>query len=170
MLFGDFPPGLNRGKGVGPKIAVLTLGLALAGTASAEDLSWFTQPAGEGGIELIYGTPDSGYAPVSFRCDRPGTPLTVVIEHEPTNAEDGVAVAVLLSAGDIEVPLATTGTRLLMDELFILQGETPLDARLQGLLTSPGPLTLTIEGDRQDYPLYDAGEAVQAMLDACQTG
>ena len=151
LLFGDFPPGPNRGKGMGPKIAVLTLGLALAGTAAAEDLSWFTQPAGEGGIELIYGTPDSGYAPVSFRCDRPDTPLTVVVEHEPANA-------------------TTTGTRLLMDELFILQGETPLDARLRDLLTSRGPLVLTIEGDRQDYPLHDAGEAVQAMLDACKTG
>jgi hypothetical protein len=148
----------------------LTLGLALADTASAEDLAWFTQPAGEGGIELIYGTPDSGYAPISFRCDRPGTPLTVVIEHEPASAEDGVVVEILLSAGDIEVPLATTGTRLLMDDLFILQGETPLDARLQDLLTSRGPLILTIEGDRQDYPLYDAAEAVRAMLDTCKTG
>jgi hypothetical protein len=94
----------------------------------------------------------------------------VVIEHEPASAEDGVVVEILLSAGDIEVPLATTGTRLLMDDLFILQGETPLDARLQDLLTSRGPLILTIEGDRQDYPLYDAAEAVRAMLDTCKTG
>lgn len=152
------------------KIAILASWLALTGAAAAEDLSWFTQPAENGGAVLIYGTPDSGYAPVSFRCDRPGDPLIVVIEHEPANAEDGVKVEVLLSAGDIEVPLATTGTRLLMDDLFILQGETPLDARLHDLLTSRGPLVLSIEDDRQDYPLYDAAEAVQALLEACRTG
>jgi hypothetical protein len=144
--------------------------IALLGTCAgsrAEDLSWFTLSEGRGAT-LIYGIPDSGYAPISFRCERPDGNLAVVIDHEPINAVEGMSMEVLLSAGDIEVPVATKGARLEMDNLFILEGEIPLDARLEGLLTSAGPLNVTIEDGAEEYPLADAEQAVRDLVAACK--
>jgi hypothetical protein len=135
----------------------------------AENLTWFTLSEDQGAT-LIYGIPDSGYAPISFRCERPDGNLAVVIDHEPVNAVDGMSVEVLLSAGGIEVPVIMTGTRQELDDLFILEGETPLDAWFEDLLTSAGPLVVTIEDGAEEYPLGSAGEAVRDLLAACEEG
>ncbi|KQZ82847.1 hypothetical protein ASD64_07860 [Mesorhizobium sp. Root157] len=150
---------------------LFTAGLLMAASAAtAEDLSWFVLPAEGPGATLAYGTPDSGYAPISFRCDGNGDTLAVTVEHEPVNAADGVGVEVLFSAGDIEVPVATTGTRLEMDDLFILEGETSLDPRFQDLITSAGPLVMTIEDGAEEYPLDGAREAALEFFAACKAG
>ncbi|MBN9251025.1 MAG: hypothetical protein BGO03_09350 [Mesorhizobium sp. 61-13] len=148
--------------------ALFAAGLLLApSVASADEVKWFVLPGETEGAVLIYGTPDSGYAPLSFRCNGKGGALDVVIEHEPINAVDGVKVEALLSAGDIEIPVATTGTRLDMDDLFILEGQTPLDKRFQDMITFSGPLIMTFEDGAEEHPLEGASDPAREFFKLC---
>lgn len=148
--------------------ALFAAGLLLApSVASADEVKWFVLPGETEGAVLIYGTPDSGYAPLSFRCDGKGGALDATIEHEPINATNGVKVETFFSAGDIEIQVATTGTRLDMDDLFILEGKTPLDKRFQDMITSSGPLTMTIEDGAEEYPLDGASDPAREFFKLC---
>lgn len=148
--------------------ALFAAGFLLASSAVlADEVKWFVLNEEAEGAVLIYGTPDSGYAPFSFRCDGKGGALDVTVEHEPVNATTGVKVETFFSAGDIEIQVATTGTRLEMDDLFILEGQTPLDKRFQDLITSSGPLTMTIEDGAEDYPLDGAGNPAREFFRLC---
>ncbi len=148
--------------------ALFVAGLLLAPSiASADEVTWFVLQEEAQGAVLIYGTPDSGYAPLSFRCDGKGGVLDVTIEHQPINATDGVKVETFFSAGDIEVRVATTGTRLEMDDLFILEGQTPLDKRFQDLVMSSGPLTMMIEDGSEEYPLEGARDPARKFFKLC---
>lgn len=123
----------------------------------------------DGGASLFYGIPQTDYAPISFSCAQ-GDDLTFVFAFEPINAVDGVEVEVLLQAGDIEVPIATTGARLEMDDSFILEGRTKLDARLTDLITSRGTLLVFVEDGAEEYPLDGAREAAAALIETCSAG
>lgn len=149
--------------------ALFTAGFLLAPSiASADEVKWFVLPGETEGAVLIYGTPDSGYAPLSFRCDGKGGALDVVIEHEPINAVNGVKVEAFFSAGDIEIAVATTGTRLDMDDLFILEGQTPFDKRFQDMIASSGQLIMTTEDGAEEYPLEGARDPAREFLKLCK--
>lgn len=148
--------------------AILLLGPGVASAAPAqEDLRWFGH-ADEYGASLIYGLPETSFAPVVFYCDAGSDALIASFEFEPVNAVDGVEVTVLLQAGDIEVPIETTGFRLEMDDLFILEGGTVLDHRLTDLLTSRGTLFVFIEDGAEEYPLDGAREAAAGLIETCR--
>ncbi len=142
----------------------------VAGTAqAAENLGWHGGK-GEHGASLFYGIPQSGHAPLSFSCAPGSDALAFVFPFEPAGAAEGVEVEVLLQAGDIEVPIATTGTRLEMDDLFILEGRTVLDARLADLITSRGTLIVFVEDGAEEFPLDGAREAAAALIETCAGG
>ncbi len=147
-------------------IVLLSFGPAYQLPARADQVTWFGNRS-EDGASLIYGTPDSGYGKIVFTCEAGQDDLMFVYEHEPINPQDGVEVDVLLSAGDIEVPVSTTGTRLEIDDAFILEGQTRLDKRLRDILTSSGTLTVTVEDGTAEYPLDGAAKAAGALLEVC---
>lgn len=134
--------------------------------AAGENLGWYGEKA-ERGASLFYGIPQSGHAPVSFSCPQGGTDLIFAFTFKPVNAAEGAKVAVLLKAGDIEVPIATTGTRIEMDDSFILEGRTALDKRLIDLITSRGTLHVLVEDGATEFPLSGAREAAAALIETC---
>lgn len=121
----------------------------------------------EHGASLFYGVPQTDHAPLSFACPEGGSELVFTFAFAPINAVDGVKVEVLLEAGDISVPIATTGARIEMDDSFILEGRTPLDARLIDLLGSDGMLSVFVEDGAEEYPLDGAREAAAALIETC---
>lgn len=131
-----------------------------------ENLGWHGEKS-EDGASLFYGIPQSGHAPLSFSCAQGSAELVFVFAFEPIDAVDGVQVEVRLQAGGIEVPIATTGARMEMDDGFILEGRTVLDARLTDLLTSRGTLSVFVEDGAEEYPLDGAREAAAALLETC---
>lgn len=149
--------------------ATVLIGLAGLGFAAhaEEDIHWFGY-ADKYGAALIYGLPETSFAPIAFYCDAESGELTVSFEFEPIDATDGVEVTVLLRAADIEVPIQTTGQRLDMDDLFILEGRTVLDDRLIGLINSQGTLQMTIEDGAEEYPLDGAREAASGLIETCR--
>lgn len=135
--------------------------------ASAEESPGWHGQKGEHGASLFYGIPQSDHAPLSFSCAQSSDELTFTFLFTPANAVDGVKVEVLLEAGDISVPIATTGTRIEMDDSFILEGRTVFDARLTDLLTSRGTLSVFVGDGAEEYPLDGAREAAAALIETC---
>src|SRR5690606_15397973 len=131
-----------------------------------ENLGWHGQ-RGEDGASLFYGIPQTDHAPLSFSCAAGSDELTFAFAFAPINAVDGVKVEVLLEAGAISVPIATTGAWIEMDDSFILEGKTVLDARLTDLITSRGMLSVFVEDGSEEYPLDGAREAAAALLETC---
>lgn len=148
-------------------LRLAALSCCLPATATAqENLGWHGEK-GEHGASLFHGIPQTDHAPISFACEKGSDELIFVFAFAPINAVDGVKVEVLLEAGDISVPIATTGTRIEMDDSFILEGRTVLDARFTDLITSRGTLSVFVEDGAEEYPLDGAREAAAALIETC---
>ncbi len=157
---------MDQTKLAAAAIALLSIASIQSSRAHAEQTTWFGTRS-EDGASLIYGTPNSGYGKIALSCVAGQDDLSFVYEHEPVGAKDGLKVEVLLSAADLEVAIPTTGTRLEMDDVFILEGQTKLDNRLRDLLTSAGSLTVTIQDGAAEYPLDGAASAARDLLEVC---
>ena len=131
-----------------------------------ENLGWHSQKT-EHGASLFYGIPQTDHAPLSISCAQGSDELTFAFAFAPINAVDGVKVEVLLEAGDIAVPIAATGARIEMDDSFILEGKTVLDARLVDLLGSSSVLSVFVEDGSEEYPLGGAREAAAVLIETC---
>lgn len=147
------------------RIAALVCFMPVA-TQAEESFGWHGQKGGHG-ASLFYGIPQTDYAPLSFSCAQGSNEVTFAFDFAPINAVDGVKVEVLLEAGDISVSVATTGTRIDMDDSFILEGTTVLDARIADLLTSRGTLSVFVEDGAVEFPLDGAREAAVALIETC---
>ncbi|RKE85944.1 hypothetical protein [Rhizobium sp. AG855] len=149
--------------------ALLALAGALATVtfaAAEENLAWHGWSA-EGAAQLVYGVAESDHVLLSFACEQSGSPIRVVYPHEPKPARDGAAYDVTLKAGKQIMRLKTTGTRLEMDDLFILEGELPKGADLVGLLTGGKTLVVSVGKDVTELPLKDAAVAGSALFEIC---
>ena len=152
---------------VNAALRVAALLCCIPAAAMAEENPGWHGQKGEGGATLFYGIAQSDHAPISFSCPQGGSELTFVFAFAPINAVDGVEVEVLLEAGDISVPIATTGARIEMDDSFVLEGRTALDARLTDLITSRGTLSVFVEDGAEEFPLDGAREAAAALIETC---
>lgn len=148
-------------------IALLSLAaIELHPRAQAEQVTWFGS-RNEDGASLAYGTPSSGYGKIVFSCQAGQDELMFTYEHEPINAVDGAEVDAVLAAGDVEIAIPTTGTRLEIDDVYLLEGQAKLDDALRKLLTAGGNLTITVEDGAAEYPLEGAAEAAKHLLQVC---
>ncbi|MGQ3672053.1 hypothetical protein ACT6QG_06620 [Xanthobacter sp. TB0136] len=157
--------GIESRSTIALRLAALACCLPTMATAE-EKLGWHGEKW-ERGASLFYGVPQTDHAPLSFACPDGGSELVFTFAFAPINAVDGVEVEVLLEAGDISVPIATTGARIEMDDSFILEGRTMLDARLLDLLGSRGMLSVFVEDGAEEYPLDGAREAAAALIETC---
>jgi hypothetical protein len=156
------------GQGVTALGAAALACLLATGATAEENLGWHGD-ANADGASLFYGIPQSDHAPVSFSCTPDGNGLTFVFVFIPNDPIDSAEVEVLLQAGDIEVPIRTTGmyTGDVRSRLFILEGKTVLDDRLTDLITSEGTLSVFVEKEKEEYPLDGAREAAAPLLKTC---
>ena len=146
---------------------LLFAALTLPAAARAEENPGWHSDVHDGTATLFYGIPQSDYGPIAFSCQAGSAEVRFVYAFEPVAAADGVEVLVILQAGDIEVPVTTTGARMQMDDQFLLEGETPLDARLADLLTSQGTLLVFVEDGAEEYSLDGAREAATVLIETC---
>lgn len=146
--------------------ALLVAGLLVPFTMAEENLGWHGG-AHEGGATLFYGIPQSDHTEISFSCQAGSDAATFVFAFAPIMAVDGVEVDVILEAGDIAVPIHTTGMLMEMDDQFLLEGQVAVDMRLIDLLTSRGILSVFVEDGAAEYPLDGAREAATALIEAC---
>lgn len=119
------------------------------------------------GAALNYGMPDSDDLPLAFYCPAGSDEIIVSYVFEPIIAEDGVIGDVTLRAGDIEVTIEMIGSRMELDDQFVLSGRTVLDARLADLITSRGTLEVIAETEIETFDLEGAHDEARFLLDAC---
>lgn len=150
------------------RTAFLVATLAAASPALTQPHpGWHTLDDDEG-ITLYYGVPATDYAPLSFFCAGSGTPLEFVYVPDPRPRPSPQPEEVRLQAGDIIVTILVTGTRLELDDTYLLRGETPLDDRLADLLTSSGVMQVFLRRNREEFPLDGARSAAQRFIEACR--
>ncbi len=147
-------------------VAIAVMLSGLAASASADNVTWFGNRH-EDGASLVYGIPDSGYGQIVLSCAAGHDALTFAYEHEPNDPKDGVEVDVILSAGDLEVSVPTTGSRLEIDDTFILEGQTKLDDKLRNILQASGTMIVTVEDGTAEYPLDGAADAARDLIEVC---
>jgi len=147
-------------------VAIAVMLPCLAAPASADNVTWFGNRH-EDGASLVYGIPDSGYGQIVLSCEAGDDDLTFVYEHQPNDPKDGVEVDVILSAGDLEISVPTTGSRLEIDDTFILEGQTKLDDKLRNILQASGTMIVTVEDGTAEYPLDGAADAARDLIEVC---
>lgn len=140
--------------------------LASGPSASAQEkLEWLGW-SGEGAASLVYGVAESDHVLLSLSCEQ-GSPIRLVYPYEPRQARDGGAYDLTLKVGKQTLSMETTGTRLEMDDLFILEGDLPKGTSLVGLLTGGDILTVGVDKDVSELPLGGAATAASALLEIC---
>ena len=141
--------------------------LVTATLVSAEEtLDWHGWSA-DGSAQLVYGIAESDHVLLSFSCEQSGAPIRIVYPYEPKPARDGGAYDVTLKAGKQTLALRTTGTRLDMDDLFILEGALQKGADLVSLLTGGETLVMSVGKDVTELPLKGAATAGSALFEIC---
>src|SRR5690606_6778982 len=86
---------------------------------------------------------------------------------EPVNVSQGDVVEVVLQAGDLAVPITTTMAWMEMDDSFVLEGRTMLDAPLMDILSASGTLLVYAEDSDTEFPLDGARQAAAEILETC---
>lgn len=148
-------------------ILAALFGIATVPGASAEEkLDWHGW-SGEGSASLVYGMAESDYVLVSLSCEQAGSPIRLVYPYEPKQPKDGGTYDLTLKAGKETVSLKTTGIRLEMDDLFILEGELPKGTNLVGILTGGKTLTVEVDTVVTELPLEGAATAGSALFEIC---
>ncbi|TPP10092.1 hypothetical protein [Rhizobium glycinendophyticum] len=131
-----------------------------------EKLAWHGW-SGDGAAQLVYGVAESDHVLLSFACEQTGSPIRFVYPYEPEQPKNGGLYDVTLKAGKQTLSLKTTGTRLEMDDLFILEADMPAGANLVALLTAGKTLSLTVGKDLTEVPLQGAATAGSALFEIC---
>jgi hypothetical protein len=131
-----------------------------------EKLAWHGW-SGDGAAQLVYGVAESDHVLLSFACEQTGSPISLVYPYEPEQPKDGGLYDLTLKAGKQSLSLKTTGTRLEMDDLFILEADMPAGANIVGLLTAGKTLSVTVGKDLTELPLQGAATAGSALFEIC---
>lgn len=134
--------------------------------AHSESLQWFGNQY-DNVTYLAYGIPDTDYALIGFHCAMGDEALRIFVPHDAPDAVDGQQMTVTLSSGTGNVELTATGHFEEMDDLFHLQGEIRLDAKLAQMLSPGNTLTVAIEDTTREFPLAGASDYVGQLVATC---
>ncbi|THV16617.1 hypothetical protein [Rhizobium rhizophilum] len=131
-----------------------------------EELTWHAW-SGEGAASLVYGMAESDYVLLSLACESADGPVMLFFPYEPAGAQDGSAYRLTLENGSQALTTETTGSRMEMDDLFMLEGRLPRGEELKGLLGGTGVLKVSVGKDVTELPLASAGNAAREFLAVC---
>jgi len=152
-----------------PKSLVLTALLAAASGAPAEaqdGRQWIAATSSDS-VRLLYGTPNSGDVALNFTCDRAKKSIKFSYAFEPAGAKSGMRIDVELSSEGGKVVLSATGRRLDMDDLFVLEATTRVDAALRGTLAEGRTLSIRVQTHVEAFPLADVAKQAAGLIAAC---
>jgi hypothetical protein len=144
--------------------------LVAAGAAAGEGLAdegraWILDDAGEA-VSLVYGTPETDDVLIGFSCG-PERVLTVTYFFEPADARDGMTAEIELVTAAGHRLVKARGERSLLDDAFVLEGRTRLDAALARILGKGGTLAIAVRGSVDEVPLAGAEAGIAALVARC---
>lgn len=146
---------------------VLILAQAIgAARAQDEEPVWFGNDSDDQ-ARLVYGIPDSDYAPIVFICDKGSPDLSIYLYLEAIADTAGADIPVRMAAGNAEFVFPARAQTQEMDDLVYLKGSSRLNGAFESVFSSTGELTLDVQDASIHYPLAGASEAAGPLLAAC---
>ena len=152
-----------------PKAVVLATLLAVSsgGIADAQDRRQWIGAANPDSVVLLYGTPNTDDVVINFTCNRAKKSVKFSYASEPAGARNGMRIDVELSSEGGKMVLNATGRRMDMDDAFVLEATTRVDAALRRLLTEGRTLSIRVQKNVQAFPLAGVGKQAAELMAAC---
>jgi len=144
-------------------ISALTVSPALGADTGRSWIAWSDKNV----TRLIYGTPESEDAVISFTCTRATRQLTVVFGHEPVGAKEGMRIGMELFSEGGRVTLDAAGHRVQPYDIFFLEAKTTLSPALRRILTEGKTLSVMVQDGVEEIPLQGAAKSAAALIEAC---
>jgi hypothetical protein len=144
-------------------ISALTVSPALGADAGRSWIAWSDKKV----TRLIYGTPESEDAVISFTCTRATRQIAVAFGHEPVGAKDGMRIGMELLSEGGRVMLDATGQGAQLHDIFFLEAKTTLSPALRRILTEGKTLSVMVQDGAEEIPLQGAAKAAAALIAAC---
>lgn len=121
-----------------------------------------------------WGTPDTDHVELVLRCTAGSDLVEFTYLASMPGAPDGLVTEVVISGAQGAYSLVATGSRLDLDDLFVLQGGLNFDATLSAILLEEGRFIVSVEGEPDRvYATAGAEKQFAAIIKACpipQTG
>lgn len=149
-------------------ILVIILAM-LAQPALAEEPYWFDNQF-DATTALVYGLPDTDYAPLLLRCEQGDADVVLLSEHDLRNLADGVEMPLILSTPAQSLTFPATGYYSELTDMMSFQANAPLDRHLMSLLQSGPELMVQVGDNKLSYPLENIAKGLDALQLACGAG
>ena len=138
-----------------------------AGSADPAGARMWIAHADQDIISLAYGLPESDDVPLSFVCDRATKTVTVSVQLEPVRNPDPETLPIEISAGESRLALTAQGSRLEIDDSFMLSASTPATPELAKLFAG-GKLSILAEQKTTEFPIDDvARKGGEEIVEGC---
>ena len=161
-----FGKGIYRAFLAAAMIALMPAAILPVAAQEEEQPRWFGSTDGRSTM-LLYGVPDSDYVMLYFACTVGKPMVSVNVQDEESNAEEGAAMQVRLSAGGEKVEFSEKAIPNEDSGGKDVTASLPLDDTLRRILTATGELEILVDGHTQRYDMEDAAEPAAAMIAAC---
>jgi hypothetical protein len=147
-------------------IAFMPGALVPAAAQGEEEPRWFGG-AYDNTTILAYGVPDSDYVMLHFSCTVGKPVVSVNVQDEESNAEEGAPMHVRLSAGGERIEFSEKAIPNEDSGCKDVRASLPLDDTLRRILTATDTLEIVVDGHAQHYGMKGAAAPAAAMLAAC---
>lgn len=116
---------------------------------------------------LVFGVPESDYVVLWFQCQQGKPVVSVGVQDEESNADEGDLMLVRLAANGEAIEFSNK-VRLNHESGGIeVDGSLPLDPTMRRILSATDRLEIVIDGHTQDYDMAGAAEPAARMIAAC---
>lgn len=146
----------------------MTLSLAAAAPAAAQDRQWIVQDYSPDGVAVMYGTPESDDVVLAFRCEPADGTLVVTVEHEPVRVGPDGTVGLILFSDAGEVALTARVERLEEIGVTLMEATTAPSPDLRAVLAGGDTLAVMIEDGAEEVPLAGSQAGFAALFAACR--
>lgn len=117
---------------------------------------------------VLYGTPHTDDVLISFRCNRATKTIAMVNMFEPMGARDGMRIDMELISEGGRLTLNATGSRVMLNDAFVLEATTKDGVALSRVLSGRGTLSIRVRNGIQRIPLVGSQAHVAELIEACR--
>ena len=150
-----------------PLLLLLLATLPAAAMAQERAPEWMLS-VHEDDLTLGWGTPETDHVEVVFHCIRGSDVVDFTYFATMPDAPDRLATRVVISGDAGDHAVAVIGTRLELDDLFVLEGGLNFDETLSAILLEDGSFTVSVEGEPdRTYSTAGAEKAFETIIEAC---
>lgn len=116
---------------------------------------------------LVFGVPESDYVVLWFQCQQGKSVVSVGVQDEESNADEGDLMLVRLAANGETIEFSNKARLNHESGGVEIDGSLPLDPTMRRILSATGSLEIVIDGHTQNYEMAGATEPAARMIATC---